>query len=127
MTYITSQRFFLTFDVTSIINLYLLAYRFLFLGRSNPVYEEEEEEVTESEESVTPTGSAEVLIRSRSTSRPLSAAKRPPAPPQRTQEPQMRQELSEEEIEEESEVSGELSETEAESVAPPPQVTKYEH
>lgn len=92
------------------------------LRRSNPVYEEEEEEVTESEESVTPTGSAEVLIRSRSTSRPLSAAKRPPAPPQRTQEPQMRQELSEEEIEEESEVSGELSETEAESVAPPPQL-----
>ncbi|XP_068675121.1 streptococcal hemagglutinin-like isoform X2 [Montipora foliosa] len=92
------------------------------LRRSNPVYEEEEEEVTESEESVTPTGSAEVLIRSRSTPRPLSAAKRPPAPAQRTQEPQVRQELSEDEIEEESEVSGELSETEAESVAPPAQL-----
>ncbi|XP_068761085.1 streptococcal hemagglutinin-like isoform X3 [Montipora capricornis] len=92
------------------------------LRRSNPVYEEEEEEVTESEESVTPTGSAEVLIRSRSTPRPLSAAKRPPAPPQRTQEPPVRQELSEDEVEEESEVSGELSETEAESVAPPAQL-----
>lgn len=89
--------------------------------RSNRGYveEEEEPEITDSGGSVTPTGSTEVLIRSRSTPRSLPVDTKPPAPPQRTQEPQRRQELSDDESEEESEISGE--ETEAGSVAPPPQ------
>ncbi|XP_067042708.1 serine-rich adhesin for platelets-like isoform X2 [Acropora muricata] len=89
--------------------------------RSNRGYveEEEEPEITDSGGSVTPTGSTEVLIRSRSTPRSLPVDTKPPAAPQRTQEPQRRQELSDDESEEESEISGE--ETEAGSVAPPSQ------
>ena len=108
-----------SFRAQLLLNLNLLLF---YPCSSNRGYveEEEEQEITDSGGSVTPTGSTEALIRSRSTPRSLPVDTTPPAAPQRTQEPQARQELSDDESEEESEISGE--EYEAGSVAPPSQV-----
>ena len=87
--------------------------------RTNPAYEEDEEEDDESVVSVTPTGSTEALTRGRApAAKPPPASRKTSAKPQRPVEPP-----AEMESDEDSELSEDASESEPESVQPPQQVT----